>query len=526
MISCRALGLACCASSLLALSTLVHTGGPARAQEPVKGGEITYVYPSGPSSLDPHNAGQAVEVEVIFHLFETLVTLGENYEAVPALASSIDVSDDARTYTFHLRKGVKFHNGKIMSSADVLASYERYREFGGSPSILADVERFDTPDPDTFVVHLKNPNTVFLDTLKTARHAIGILPAEERNKPARESAPIGTGPFKVGEWVRDSHLVIERFDDYVQNGDAAGPDGYGGRKTVHLDSVRYRFVPEINSRVAALQAGDADVASEIPPDLAAQVKGNSQLTIREQFPFASAVFILNTKNAPTSNLLVRKAIQALVNVDDVMAVTGLPHRRNPSMLYETSEYHPGNALDGYYSINDVERAKQLLAESGYAGEPILMQTTATFPQYRDAILVLSEMMKSIGMNVTVDLVDWTTNINNLNTGAGGWNVSAVQSMSHPLIGPTAYRPTIYTMPQIDSDEILDEAFARFFTGKQLEERKAAWADIEKQINEQVYFIKIGDYGSSLIHNFRVNDIRPWYTIRYWDVWVDDAGKAE
>lgn len=522
----HASSLAYCLSSFLAFSAVAYTSVAANAQEPARGGEVAYVYPSGPASLDPHNAGQAVEVEVIFHIFETLVTLGENYEAVPALAASIEVDDEAKTYTFHLRKGVKFHNGKIMTSADVLASYERYRAVGGSPSILADVERFEAPDPDTFVIHLKSPNTVFLDTLKTARHAIGILPAEERDKPARESAVIGTGPFKVGEWVRDSHLVIERFDDYVQDEDADGPNGYGGKKTVHLDSVRYRFVPEINARVSALQAGDADVASEIPPELAERASGNSNLAIKEQFPFASAVFILNTKNAPTSDLLVRQAIQALVNVDDVMAVTGLPHRRNASMLYETSEYHPGNALDAYYSIDDVERAKQLLAQSGYAGETIVMQTTSTFPQYRDAILVLSEQMKSIGMNVTVDLVDWTTNINNLNTGAGGWNVSAVQSMSHPLIGPTAYRPTIYTMPQIGKDEVLDEAYGRFFTGRELEERKEAWTDIEKRINEQVYFIKIGDYGSSLIHNVRVNNLRPWYTIRYWDIWVSDAGKSD
>lgn len=514
-------GLACCVSALLAFAALVHAGSAASAGEPVRGGEITYVYPSGPASLDPHNAGQAVEVEVIFHIFETLVTMGENYQAVPSLASSIDISDDSKTYTFHLRKGVKFHNGKIMTSADVLASYERYREFGGSPSILADVDAFETPDADTFVIRLKSPNTVFLDTLKTARHAIAILPAEERHKPAREAAVIGTGPFKVGEWVRDSHLVIERFDDYVPNENAPGPDGYAGKKTVHVDSVRYRFVPEINSRIAALQAGDADVASEIPPDLAAQVKGNSKLEVDEQFPFASAVFVLNTKNGPTSNLKVRKAIQALVNVDDVMAVTGLPHRRNPSMLYDSSEYYPGNALDQYYSINDVELAKKLLKESGYSGEQILMQTTATFPQYRDAILVLSELMKSIGMNVKVDLVDWTTNINNLNTGAGGWNVSAVQSMSHPLIGPTAYKPVIYTMPQVGTDEVLDEAYHRFSTGKTLEERKAAWIDIEKRINDQVYFIKIGDYGSSLIHSTRIKNLRPWYTNRYWDVWIDD-----
>jgi peptide/nickel transport system substrate-binding protein len=122
----------------------------------------------------------------------------------------------------------------------------------------------------------------------------------------------------------------------------------------------------------------------------------------------------------------------------------------------------------------------------------------------------------------VDLVDWTTNINNLNTGAGGWNITAIQSMSHPLIGPTAYKPLIYTMPQIGSDPELDDAFGRFFKGKDVEQRKNAWSDIEKRVFDQVYIIKIGDYGSSLIVNSRVNNIRPWYTNRYWDVWLSSA----
>src|ERR1700712_5856801 len=99
---------------------------PVYAQK--KGGQLRYAYVSGPGTLDPYVSSSAVELEVIHHLYDSLITVGENYETRPMIASSYTIADDRKTFTFKIRKGVKFHDGSVLTSADVLASFERYRK--------------------------------------------------------------------------------------------------------------------------------------------------------------------------------------------------------------------------------------------------------------------------------------------------------------------------------------------------------------------------------------------------------------
>src|SRR4029077_14121034 len=149
----------------------------------------------------------------IHEIFETLVAMDENYNARPMLASKVDIGNEAKTYSFSLRRGVKFSNGQDMTSADVLASFERFKKVSTNAALLADVDKFETPDPSTFIVQLKSTNAVFIDQLNTATgfstaplkispYPRVLLPASQKDKPAREAEIIGTGPFKLGEWQK------------------------------------------------------------------------------------------------------------------------------------------------------------------------------------------------------------------------------------------------------------------------------------------------------------------------------------
>src|ERR1700704_5123007 len=147
----------------MAATAALFTASPAQAQ--VKGGTLTYSTVAGPASLDPYMAGSLIELEVIHEIFETLVAMDENYNARPMLASKVDISNEAKTFTFSLRKGVKFSNGQEMTSADVLASFERFKKVSTNAALLADVDKYETPDPYTFIVQLKSTNAVFIDLL-------------------------------------------------------------------------------------------------------------------------------------------------------------------------------------------------------------------------------------------------------------------------------------------------------------------------------------------------------------------------
>ena len=500
------------AAVLLAGATL-----PAGAQ-PKRGGTLTYAYVSGPGTLDPHVASSLVELEVIHHIFETLVAIDANYNTRTSLASKVVTGDDAKSFTFTLRKGVKFHNGKEMTSADVLASFERYKKVSPNASVLADVESYDTPDPSTFVVRLSKPNAVFVDILKSPVYPFAIIPAEQKEKAGREVDIVGTGPFTLGEWVKDSHLVLKRFDSYVADDSAPGPDGLAGRRTAYLDSVRYNFVPEANTRVAALQSGDADVISDVPPDLAKRFEGRADLTALKVFPFCMQVFVVNTQQGPTKDPLVRQAIEAVVGADDVLDAMGTLSQKSHSLVYANSPYYQGDAMKPYYDQNNPAKAKELLGKAGYKGEKIVLQTNSNYANMRSAILVLAEQMKAAGMNAAVDVVDWTTNASNMQRGTGTWNVSTTGYCSNPLLGPQQWKVMFYTFPHVEGDKVLDDAYDRFYTSLDPKLRVAAWADIEKRVLDQAYMIKIGDIGTiRAFNNKKVENFTPYYLPRFWDV---------
>ena len=490
----------------------------ASAQQPRKGGTLTYANVSGLGTQDPHVAAAVVELEPINHIFEGLVAMGEDYEAKPSIASKWEVSPDATTFTFTLRQGVKFHNGKVLTSADVLASYQRYQQVSPNKSQLASVESFTAPDPHTFIIKLKEPNAVFVEVLKTPTYPFSILPAEQKDKPAREVEIIGTGPFRLGEWVRDGHLTMRRFDDYSIDTARPGIDGLAGRKTVHLDAVRYNFVPEANARVAALQSGGADHISNVPPDTAKRIAGQPNVHIMKVIPFCQQTFIMHTQQAPTNNLLIRQAIQAVFDVDDMIAVSMPDAERNPAMVFKTSPYYQPELGAKYYDIKSVAKAKALLTQAGYKGEKVVLMTNASYSYMRDSTVFLVEALKAAGVTTEVSMVDWPTNVSNMQSGNGGWNITVTGFCSGPLLGPQQWRPLLVGFPQVKGDTVIDENYTKFFSSVELAKRKEAWLAIEERVLSQAYMVKVSDMPDLRGHNGKFEGLKPYHFTRFWDVW--------
>jgi len=519
MIHFRQTGFPLAATAIAAALALT---APAIAQDtPKEGGQVIYANNSGPGQLDPAMAASLVELEVIAHVFEPLVAMDEGYAAAPMLAESWEVSEDGKTFTFKLREGVTFSDGQEMTSADVLATFERYAEISPGKDTLADVKEYRTPDDYTFEIELNELNSVFIDQLKTPVYPFSILPASQRDKPAREIDVIGTGPFKLGEWVKDSHLVIEKNENYVPREDAEGPDGYVGKKTVYVDSVRYNFVPEGNARVAAMQTGEADITTALSKDLLARLEGQEGVTPITVFPYCQNYVILHSSNPPTDKREIRQAIRKVAGVEDLIIASGETARMDHSMSYPGTDYHTDEENAKWYNENDIEGAMKLLEEAGYSGEEITVQSNTNYSWMRDTMLVLAEQMKAAGMTVKIDITDWTTNASNLQSGDGGWNVSTTGFCSNALLGPQQWQTMIYNFPHIEGNQVLDDAYAKFYSSMELAERQAAWKAIEAEVLDGAYMIKVSDRGSNRAIADELKGFREFNMNLFWDVWLDE-----
>lgn len=495
--------------------------GPVKAQAK-KGGTLVYASVSGPGTLDPYVSSSAVELEVIHNVFEGLVALDNKNATKPMLAASATPSADFKSYRFELRRGIKFHNGQPLTSADVKASLERYQKVSPNAKNLSDIEAYETPDDFTIVLKLKKPNVVLLDVLKSPIFPFMVLPASEKDKPARGVEIIGTGPYSLGEWVKDSHLLIKRNDAYTPDESSPGRDGYAGRKVVYLDAVKYLFMPEATTRIAGLQTGEVQLASSLPPELRGRVESRPELAIKEVFPVGGTYVIVNSQFGLTANVEIRRAIAAAINIEEISDAVGTIAKPNAWMSFPNTPYYIGSAAPTpWYDQRNPAKAKELLQKAGYKNEKLIIETNSNYQWMRSTMLVVAEQLKAIGMNVDVRVVDWTTNATHMQTGTGEWNLSTTLFGPDHILGPQQWRPLLYSFPNIKGNDTLDTAYDQFFGEPDLEKRRQSWLRIQQEVLGNGYMIKIADSGRLTGYAKRVKNQTDYAGIlQLWDVYLD------
>ncbi len=494
--------------------------GTALAQK--KGGDMVMAQPAGTNTLDPHFTASAAARNMMLGMYETLMVIDENTAPIPHLAEKVSVAEDGLTYTFALRKGVKFHTGKEMTSADVKASFDRFGQLSPEKTTMASVDRIDTPDPYTVVFKMKALDTSFLDRLASPASPTTIIPAEEASKPVNKTNHVSTGPYQFVEWEPDTHLKLKRFDGYAAAPGKAA-DGLGGKKTAYFDTVTVRIIREASARVAALEAGQVHYIEDVPVPSAQRLSSNAKLKVVDLLPAAQPVMLINSVQAPTNNVKLRQAMQAAVDMKEVMtAATDGNFKLNHSFVYPNNPYF-NDAGKPHYNVNDAKKAKQLLAESGYKGEPIVMLTNKDYQYMYKSALVMTEQLKDIGVNIKLEVLDWPT-MADLSRKREGWNMAASGLAIQPFVGPYSYMKLFWGSTHIafaDKDPVLEEAWTKFNKSLKLEDRKAAWTQIEGRMADQVYVFKLGDSGNKLAMVKNLGGFKPYAgAVRMWDVWFE------
>lgn len=502
----------------------------AHAAEPFKcgrtGGDFTYGLEANVAGLDMM-ANSAVSVrDIAMNTYETLVTRDDNMKPLLQLAASVEASPDNKVYTFKLRQGVHFHNGKLMTSADVRASFERYMKVGIDRSILAPVDHFDTPDPSTFVITLKDSRATFVESMSSITVPIIIIPEENKDAPAQQLPSVGTGPYQMVQFVPDGYVKLKRFDGYAPDTRYTDLDGFGGYKVACLDTITFRMVPEGGARVAGLETGELQAVEDVPTITQKRLAGNKDIKLVKLDNFWFNVTYPNWSAPPTNNPKFRQAVAAAVDYDEIMeAASDGNYRRNPSLQYPGALYYTeaGKELLDHHNPDEVKR---LLKEAGYNGEKVVLLTNKDYPALYNSALAMSQELKAVGINAELQVLDWPTALAKSMKGTPDWNffftgwITYIAQGGMQTLRPMAEPNPVYTPPDNKTDPAFMEQFNIVSNGPSLEARQAAFAKAQVIALTDVMVIPMGVMPKVQGVRSNVQHYKPFYDPRMYNVWVE------
>jgi peptide/nickel transport system substrate-binding protein len=375
---------------LVTLSAAVVLAGAAVAQAPSR---LVVQAPTEPPGLDltatPASATAAV---VFYNVQEGLVKIDRHGKLVPSLAERWHTSDN-RNYTFFLRKGVRFHNGRELKAADVKFVFERAMNPETKHPYRRDYDAIGdiiVKDDSTITFALKSLNANFLHNV--ARQGSVIYPREAVE--TLKSHPVGTGPFRFEEWVRGDRIVLVRNPDYH------------GKGLPRLDRVTFRFIADPNAVLAALKAGDVDASLfGLGPEHLQDVRKDARFQVIVGDTTNDVILAMNNSRKPYSDVRVRRAITHGINKQDVLK--GAMFGMGKVLGTNVDPLNPFYVDMSKGVPHDPAAARKLLAEAGYPrGFDTVLKVA---PQYYYTVRsgeVIAENLKKIGVNVKIEQIEW------------------------------------------------------------------------------------------------------------------------
>lgn len=503
---------------LLAAGVLLLAGPAALAGAPTTGSTLRAALTASAPTLDPHSTTHLAVREIGMHIFENLLTFDAKFQIAPQLAERWEMSKDGKVYTFYLRKGVKFHNGKEMTAEDVRASVERFRAIAPRRNELDGLSRLEVVSPFVVRMTLSKPDAAFLAAIANPICQLAILPKEAvEGRPINKADIVGTGPFKFVEWIPDRWVRVARFPDYKPEG-KADAGGFAGALHAYVDEIRFIPVPEPGARVAGLQTGEYDFADFLPSASIPQLTGDRSLRIVRLGPQNYPTVYFN-HTGKFKNLKLRQAVQAALDMNEIMQVANDGDGRvDPGFYFKEQVWHT-TAGGQFYNQKNPAKAKRLLQEAGYKGEPVVFVTNTSYDYMYKAAQVIQQQLKKIGMNVTLEVYDWPGSLA-VRKDMSKWDLftSSHSTRFDPSANDFYFRAKTtffgYNNPRMEA--LLDKAS----TATKFEDRYKIYEEVQKLIYEDVAMLKLYDHYTWQGHSAKLMGYTPWVMVRLWNVWLE------
>ncbi|WP_372612720.1 ABC transporter substrate-binding protein [Aquicoccus sp.] len=480
------------------------------AAAPLSAETLTAVKHSALRVLDPIMTTAYMSRNHGYMVFDTLFALDENMEAQPQMVDSWEVSDDGLTYRFTLRDGLMFHDGSPVTGEDVAASIARWGERDGMGQVLMDfVESMGQDGDNVFVMNMKEPFGLVIDSLaKPSSNVPFIMPKSIAETPSTEPIPeqIGSGPFK---WVDDEFepgvkAVYEKFEDYVPRDEE--PSWAAGGKVVKVDRVEWVVMPDDQTTLNSITAGEIDYWESPPSDLLPVLEANPDVEVRNLNALGYQTIIRpNALNAPMDDPRIRKAAIASIYQKDVLdAMIGNPDLYNicGAMFICDTPLATDVGSETLTEGNGQDLARELLEEAGYDGTPIMIMHPTDVGTLRTQPVVVAQAMRDVGFEVDLRAMDWQTLVGRRASqepvDEGGWHMFATN-----WVGADVFNPLVNNMvngkgpdggwfgwPEVPELEELRMAYA---TAGSLEEQQEYAAKIQEVAYEEGVYAPIGEY---------------------------------
>lgn len=505
----RAVALLTAASAAM---LLMH---PVEAAEPKRGGTLTLGLAQEPLVVDPIRTGSFTERQFAVPVYEALFDIDEKGNVQPLLAEGYSWNADGRVLTVKIRKGIKFHDGTVLDSAAVVANFERTRNPANACrclSTLTELRDVKALDADTVAFTLDQPNAAFLAVLSDAA-GIMVSPTAFKTNPKEIGLkPVGTGPFKFSEWVRNSRMVYVRNPDYWQSGKP------------YLDSIVLRGIQNPETMQAAFLSGQSDVVLQVSLRFAAQMKKDSKYVVLQPGGFGYDGVYMNSTEPPFDDKRIREAVAHAIDRELLRKTLfqGLPE-----LGY--SPFGPGswaNQPVPNYPKYDQAKAKALVAAYGKpVSFPLLYNNS---PQTQQLAQTLQEMLGNVGMKVELQPVDQNRIVSNMSGKQYVASLYRFTGRADPHQNTYAFFHSKFADVTPSSnyghfknqkvDELLDKGMAT----RDAAERKAIYGELSKTLAEELPIAYLFYPADTIVASKKVHGIRniPDGLVRFVEMWKD------
>ena len=372
--------------TLTAAALALSAGAALSAQDTITLGMVLE-----PPNLDPTAGAAAAIDEVVYaNIFEGLTRFGPDGAVLPALAQSWDVSEDGKTYTFHLHTGVTFHDGTTFDAEDVKFSLDRARaedSANAQKALFAGIDTVEVIDPATVTVTLKDADGSFPFNMAWG-DAVIVAPESVADAATK---PVGTGPFRFDEWAQGDHITISRHD------------GYWGTP-VALSKATFRIISDPTAAFAAMMAGDVDAFPNFPaPETLAQFATDPRFKVIVGSTEGETILAMNNRQPPLDNVKVREAIAHAINRQEIIdgAMFGYGTPIGTHFAPHNPDYVDLTGLSAY----DPEKSKALLSEAGISNLKLRLALPPPTYARRGGEIIAAELA-AVGIQTEITNLEW------------------------------------------------------------------------------------------------------------------------